>query len=70
MKFLKKILRIGGVEKLSFFESAILIFFKKKKIFFYFIPVKISHKLCVRIDGTQLLLLLWFTAENERGSHK
>ena len=25
--------------------------------FFCFIPMKISHKLCVRIDGTQFLLL-------------
>ena len=38
--------------------------------FFCFIPMKISHKLCVRIDGTQFLLLWWFTAENERGNHK
>ena len=27
VKFLKKILRIGGIEKLSFFESALLDFF-------------------------------------------
>ena len=39
----------GEVEKLSFFESAIL-------NFFCFIPMKISHKLCVRMDGTQFLL--------------
>ena len=42
----------GDVEKLSFFESAILNFFFKKKIFFCFIPMKISHKFCVRMDGT------------------
>ena len=48
----------GNVEKLSFFESAILIFFFKK-IFFCFIPMKISHKLCVRMDGTQFLILWW-----------
>ena len=52
--FHKKILRIGRVEKLSFF---------------CFIPMKISHKLCVRIDGTQFLLLWWFTAQNEGGNH-
>ena len=46
MKFSQKILRIGDFEKLSFFESAIL-------NFFCFIPMKISHKLCVRMDGTQ-----------------
>ena len=61
--FHKKILRIGDFEKLSFFESAIL-------IFFCFIPMKISHKLCVRMDGTQFLLLWWFTAKNERGNDK
>ena len=33
--FCKKILRIGGIEKLSFFESAILIFFFQKKKFFF-----------------------------------
>ena len=38
-------------------------FFKKE--FFCFIPMKISHKLCVRIDGTQFLLSWWFTAKNE-----
>ena len=40
---------LGVVEKLSFFESALLNFF--------FIPMKISHKLCVKIDGTQFLVL-------------
>ena len=33
MKFSQKILRIGDFEKLSFFESAILILFSKKKFF-------------------------------------
>ena len=51
------------VEKLSFFESAIL-------NFFCFIPMKISHKLHVRVDGTQFLLLWWFTAKNKGGNHK
>ena len=31
--------------------------------------MKISHKLCVRMDGTQFLLLWWFTAKNEGGNH-
>jgi hypothetical protein len=58
MKFLQKILRIGGIEKLSFFELAILIFFFQN-IFFCFMPMKISHKLCVRLD-----------AKNEHGNDK
>ena len=32
--------------------------------------MKISHKLHVRVDGTQFLLLWWFTAKNEGGNHK
>ena len=52
MKFFKPILRIGGFEKLSFFELAILNFLFD---FFFFISMKISHKLCVRMDGTQFL---------------
>ena len=57
--FHKSFLRIGD------FESAILNFFFQKKNFFCFIPMKISHKLCVRMDGTQFLLLWWLTAKNE-----
>ena len=69
--FHKKILRIGDFEKWPFFESAILnFFFEKKKFFFCFIPMKISHKLCVRMAVTQFLLLWWFTAKNEGGNHK
>ena len=63
MKFWKKILRIVDFEKLVFFESAIL-------IFFCFIPMKISHKLCVRMDGTQFLSLWWCIAKNVRGNRK
>ena len=59
----------GDVEKLSFFESAILNFFFFLK-FFFVIPMKISHKLCVRMDGTQFLKLWWFTAENEGRNDK
>ena len=40
-------------------------FFSKKKDFFCFIPMKISHKLCIRMDGTQILWLWWFTAKNQ-----
>ena len=32
--------------------------------------MKISHKLCVRMDGTQNLLLWWFTTKNEHGNDK
>ena len=31
-------------------------------------PMKINHKLCVRMDGTQFLILWWFTAKNEGGN--
>ena len=57
-------------EWLVFFESAILNFLFQKKKIFYFIVMKISHKLCVRMDGSQFLLLWWFTAKNERGNDK
>ena len=40
----------------------ILEFFSQKKIFFCFIPMKISHKLCNRMDGTQFWCFLWFPA--------
>ena len=39
-------------------------FFSKKQFFFCFIPMKISDKLYIRIDGTQFLWLWWFTAKN------
>ena len=45
--FHKKILRIGDFEKRPFWKSAILDFF------FCLIPMKISHKLCDRMNGTQ-----------------
>ena len=39
--------------------------------FFCFIPMKISHKLCVRMDRAQFFYLLcWFTAKYERGNDK
>ena len=47
--------------KLTLFDSAILEFFLQ---FFFsflcFIPMKISHKLCDRIDGNQFWCFLWF----------
>jgi hypothetical protein len=52
MKFSQKILRIGNFEKLSFFELAIFKFSFSKKQKICFIPIRISHKLCVRMDGT------------------
>ena len=39
--------------------------FYKKKFFFCFILMKISHKLCVRMDGTQFLWLWWYTAKTQ-----
>ena len=45
LNFREKILKIGVVENLSFFELAILIFFFKTKIFFCFIPIQISQNL-------------------------
>ena len=30
--------------------------------------MKISHKLCVKMDRTQSLILWWFTAKNEGGN--
>ena len=59
----ENILRIKGVENLRFFESAILnFFFQKKK--FYFVPMKISHKLCDRMDGTQFWCFPWLSANS------
>ena len=49
--FHKKILRIGDFEKRRFWKSAIFNFFKKKN-FFLLHPIKISHKLCDRINGS------------------
>ena len=51
-----------------FLSQPLWIFFQKKKKIP--IPKKISHKLCVRMDGTQFLILWWFTAKNERGKDK
>ena len=39
-------------------------FFLKIFFLFCFIPMKISHKLCTRIDGIQYSWLWWFTAKN------
>ena len=64
-QFCKEILRIDRLAKWGFFEAAILNFFFQRNIFFCFIPMKISHKLCVRIDGTQFLRLWWFMAKNQ-----
>ena len=64
LKFSQKILRIGGVENLSFFESAILIFFFKKN----FIRIQISHNLCDTKDETKFWWLPWFPANNMRNT--
>ena len=60
--FHKQILRIGDFKKLRFFELAILNFFFQKKI--CLIPMKISHKLCDRMDGTQFWCFPWFPANS------
>ena len=39
--------------KTQFFWVSHFDFFSKKDFFFCFIPMKISHKLCVSMDGTQ-----------------
>ena len=46
--FCEKICRVGGFEKLVFFWVGHFDFF-----FICFIPMKISHKLCVTMDGSQ-----------------
>ena len=56
--------KLNNRQKNAFFVDSSLCFF------FCFIPMKISHKLCVRMDGTQFLILWWFTAKNERGNDK
>ena len=53
----------GDVEKLSSLSRPFW-------FFFCFIHMKISPKLCVRMDWTQFLILWWFTAKNERGKDK
>ena len=50
--------------KMTFFWVSHFEFFFEK-IFFCFILMKICHKLCVRMDGTQILWLWWFTAKNQ-----
>ena len=56
-------IRVVEFSKLSFFESAILNFFCQKNNF-CLIPIKISHKLCDRMDGTQFWCFLWFPANS------
>ena len=71
MKFSRKNIENWRSWKMSFFwVGHFEFFFSKKKYFCCFIAMKISHKLCVRMDETQFLLLWWFTAKNERGNHK
>ena len=53
-----------GKWKISVLCWPFLISFSKK-IFFCLIPMKISHKLCVRLDGTRFLWLWWFTAKTD-----
>ena len=53
-----------GKWKISVLCWPFLISFSKK-IFFCLIPMKISHKLCVKLDGTRFLWLWWFTAKTD-----
>ena len=61
MKFSQK-----NFENWRFWKMAILknrpfwIFFLKKNIFFCLIPMKISHKLCDKMAGTQFWCFPWF----------
>ena len=64
MKFSQKNFENWRFWKMHFFWVGHFEFFFLKKIFFFcFIPMKISPKLCIRIDGTQFLWLWWFTAK-------
>ena len=63
MKFSQKNIENWRFWKTQLFESTIL-------NFFCFIAMKISHKVFVRMDGTQFSLLWCFTAKNERGNDK
>ena len=62
MKFSRKNVENWQFWKCHFFSVGHSEF---SKIFFCFIPMKISRKLCVRMEGTQFLWLLWFTAKND-----
>ena len=57
-------LRIGDFEKRPFWKSAILDFFFQRKIFFCLIPMKISHKLCDRMNRTQFWCFPLFPANS------
>jgi hypothetical protein len=71
MKYWRKLLSFWRSWKTQFFWVGHFEFFFSKFFFFFcFIPMKISHKLCVRMNGTQFLLLWWFTARNKGGNHK
>ena len=61
MKFSQKNIENWQSWKMTFFWVCHFEFFfpKKKNVF---ILMKISHKLCTRMDGTQFLWLWWFTA--------
>ena len=71
MKFWRKLLSFWRCWKTQFFWVGHFdFFFSKKKKKIDFISMKISHKLYIRMDGTQFLILWWFTAKNESGNDK
>ena len=67
--FTKKYRELAELKNSVFLSRPFWFFFWFFFDFFCFIPMKISHKLCVRMDGTQFLLLWWLTAKNEGGNH-
>jgi hypothetical protein len=42
---------------------------KKMSFFFLLHPYENKSKIMCYMDGTQFLILLWFTAKNEGGNH-
>ena len=59
--FGEKMFRIGGFEKLTFFETTKFQYLKYKKIWlFSFIPAEMFYKFLGKIDWVQFLRLLWF----------
>ena len=54
----------GSSKKKIFLCRPFWNFFFKKIFFFCLIPMKISHKLCDRMDGTQFWCFPWFPANS------
>ena len=66
MKFSQKNIENWRFWKMTFFwVGHFEFYFFKKKNFFCFILMKISHKLCIRMDEAQFLRLWWYTAKTQ-----